>query len=317
MATTESFESLHPGEDKINEALQLSPEQLTAIVLKSLETRPLSKSSLMHFADGPRFFIEYIFGERKDKEAWLLGRAVESLLLECQYDSKSDTWVKDVFDKKFIVSDKPDLRKGDNKAMWEELLANAKLNKQSLLPTAMFKKAEEMAKVTLSNPNCTIWLNRKQNIQKQLKWVDKRTGLPVIGYIDFDVDLAGHIIINDIKITRAINPDLFYKDVYKFGYNYQIGSYLNGYHKIMYKFPEFKFMVICNEYPYDSYMVNVPGDLATDAKDEFDNLLTAFRYCIDHNQFHKGADFWLFDTKEYHTLEKPRYIKSKFVNENN
>jgi hypothetical protein len=294
------------------EALKLKPEELTEFVKKTLETRPLSKSSLVEFAQGPRYYIEYLLGLKKDKEEWDLGKAVECLLLECEYDGEK--WIKDVFDKKFIVADRLDQRKPENKKEWENNLANAKLNKQTLISTSMNSQAELMAIVTLSNPNCKYWIDQKKDIQKKISWTDKKTGLPITGIIDFSAEPDEHLTIIDIKTSKAESQDAFFKEVYKLGYNYQTGSYLTGYHKKYYKFPDFMFMVITKTFPYDSYMVHVPGDLCKDAKDEFDHLLTAFKYCMDNNQFHMGADFWLFDTLPYFSLEKPRYIKSKFIN---
>jgi hypothetical protein len=295
------------------DALKLKPEELTQFVLKTIERRPLSKSSLSQFATAPRYYIEYLLGERKEKEVWLLGKVVECLLLESTYDFDSEKWDKSVFDKKFLIAEKPDLRSPKNKEIWQQLLQNASENKLTMISQGMNDQAELMAITTLQNPNCKMWLDKKQNIQKVLRWKDKSTGLPVIGVIDFEAEFDGHKTIVDNKVSRRLTEDEFNKDVYGLGYNYQIGSYLLGYHNKYFQFPDFVFMVSTNVFPYDSYVVHVPGDLANESKEEFKNLLVAFKYCIEHNQFHMGADFWLFETMPYHSLRKPGYYKPKML----
>lgn len=296
-------------------ALKLKPDELTRFVLKNLETRPLSKTSLCEFKKAPRYYIEYLLGERKEKEAWLLGKIVECYLLECRYDFDHEKWEKESFDRKFIVADKPDLRVKENKIKWELLLAEAQSKNLVLIPGSMDLQAQMMAINTLTNPNCKFWIDKKQGLQKKISWTDKATELPIIGFIDFETEINEHKTIIDNKQSKCADPEEFYKDVYKLGYDVQIGSYLTGYHKMYYEFPDFMFMVSTNIMPFDSYMVYCPPDLCNKAKEDFNNLLIAFKYCIDNNQFHLGTDFWLFQDTTYHILKRPGYIKSKILSD--
>ena len=160
------------------------------------------------------------------------------------------------------------------------------------------------------------WL-KKLKKDGELEWKDKKTGIPVTGYIDFDVNIEDHITIVDIKTSRFETPEKFSKSVYNedLRYDLQIGSYLLGYHKKYYQFPDFIFIVIVKGVVPDAFVVHVPGNLAQAAKDEFEHLLTAFRYCMDNNLWRMGVDFWLFDTMPYHSLERPRWVKSKAIND--
>ena len=136
--TPEQVLSMSRSDEKVQAALLLPPTELTELVKAHIEINPLSKSSLVNFYTSPRKYIEYIYGEKEDKEAWILGRAVECLLLECQYDPETKIWTKEVFDKKYVIAEKPDCRNKDNKAMWEGLLNDAKKNKQTLIPQSLF-----------------------------------------------------------------------------------------------------------------------------------------------------------------------------------
>jgi len=268
---------------------------------KFLKKRPLSASSLKAFRLSPKHYIEYLITPWVPKDEFTIGKACECILLE-----------KEKFNDKFRVYNKFDKRSIKAKEQWEDMLIEAKEGKFEWITQEFYDLACKMAESALANPNCKQWIDDKRHVQRKVAWTHTNTGLPIIGYIDFDVEREERVTIVDIKTDYNGEPDKWMRHAADLDYELQVGSYLLGYRKNFYCFPDFRFMVIEKSSPYNAYMTRCPSQYMEDAKDEFENTLLAFRYCMDNQQFHMGYDFWLFDTMADFTMEKPRYKRSKF-----
>lgn len=266
-----------------------------------LKKRPLSASSLKAFRKSPKHYIEYITKPRESKPEFVVGSALECLILE-----------PEKFEKKFQVYQKFDKRSNKAKEQWTEMLVNAKNSKVELITEEEIDLATRMAESVFANESCMEWLNRKRYIQRKFLYTDHATQLPVVGYIDFDAEVDEIITIVDVKTTVDGEPDKWFRDAAKFEYDIQVGAYLEGYRRKFYAFPDFKFLVVEKNSPNNAYIVNCPGKYLEEAREEFRQTLVAFRYCMTENLFHMGYDFWLFDTLSGFTMQKPRYKRSKF-----
>jgi hypothetical protein len=274
--------------------------QVELIIDKNfVEKRPLSASSTKAFNKSPKHYIEYL-RTRYDKTEFAIGKACETILLEPEK-------VKDKFD----IFKKFDRKSDAAKERWANMVLEAEKNKVTLINSDDFALASIMAENALANDNVRYWIERKRNIQRKLYWHDRKTGLPVVGYIDFDVETDEHISYLDIKTDYNGEPKAWFRHASDLGYKNQVGCYLEGAHRCFYEFPDFLFIVIEKAPPFNSYVVYCPGDYCNEAREEFRFTLKAFKFCMDNQQFDLGYDFWLFDTLPYFTMKEPKYKKSK------
>ena len=267
-----------------------------------LEKRPLSKSSLKQFRKSPKHYIEYITTPYEEKPAYVIGKACEQLLMDPER-----------FNDHFEAYQKFAKQSQAAKDQWNQMVEDAKASKKTLIDQDQYMQASIMAQNALANDSVRYWVERSRNLQKKLNWIDKKTGLPIIGFIDFDAVEDERLYIVDIKTDYNGDPDKWLNHAADLDYIMDVGTYCTGYHKMHYQFPEFKFMIIESSSPYNAHMINCPSNYVNDAKMEFENTLLAFRYCMDNQQFHMGYDFWLFDTLSGFTMQKPRWKKSKFL----
>ena len=268
-----------------------------------LKDRPLSYSSLKEFWKSPAHYIDYITKPKTISDAMILGQVVECLV----FDEK-------IFQDKFEVYQKFPKRSNADKEKWQLMCESAKDNKITLVDNDMYANAVIMAESVKNTPETSYYIDKVLSIQKKLSWTDKKTKLPIIGYVDVECEIDENLIIIDFKTSQSSNPDEFMKNAAKFGYELQVGAYLTGYHKQHYKFPDFMFMVVESSPPYNATMIHCPGDYCEYAKDEFDHMLTAFRYCMDKNEFHRGYHFWNAEMP-YFNMEKPRWKKQKYMHD--
>lgn len=278
-----------------------------------LAKRPLSASSLKHFRESPKHYIHYITEKRVDKPEWALGRLVECMILE-----------PEKLDKKycFPTMEKPNMsyttKLAKEIAEWNKIIETAVLNKQTVIDPDMQKLARKMADSALQTEETRYYIDRiakfkngRKVIQEKLEWVDKKTKLPIIGYLDFKAEIEGTEIIIDIKTDKDGNPDDFNRGAINKDYQVQVGAYLEGYRNKYFSFPEFMFMVIEKVKPYDAIMMHCDQKFIEASKAEFNHLLTSFRYCMDNDLFHKGRAFWRPEGMNYFNMEIPRYKKMR------
>lgn len=284
------------------------------ITFEQLQKRPLSASSLKAFGGeqgSPKKYLEYLQKPFADTEAFILGRATELLI----YAAIAPEQFK--FTDDFEVYQKFEKRSNAAKEKWAGMIEKAQTNNITLIDEIAFKEANILADTALQTHETRYYLDRiatdkdgRKIIQKKIFWTDKKTGLPINGYIDFLVDIEGHLIIVDIKTDKDGTPNKFIRNASNNDYIIQVGAYLTGYHKAYYLFPDFMFLVIGKQLPYDAIMMHCDPEYCDRAKKEFDHILTSFRHCMDTHQFNKGYAFWS-SGNGYYTFPFNRYAKLK------
>lgn len=299
----------------IKDKFLIGPESITDEFLKG---RPLSASSMKAFGGiegNPKKYIDYFKQPRVDSDAFILGRAVETLIYQ-EFDKKRFS-----FEKEFQIYSPFPKRTNEAKEKWQQMTDNARANKITLIDNDMAMEAQAMADCVLQTDETRYYLDRIAKdkdgqliIQEKLFWTNRKTKLPVIGYLDILCDIEGHLIIVDIKTSKDGGPQSFHRFADYNDYIIQVGAYLLGYHESKYQFPSFMFMVIDKSYPYDAIMIHEEPNYCERAKEEFQHILTAFRYCMDEKQFHRGRAFW-DSGNGYFSNHFNRYMKLKSTSE--
>lgn len=292
------------GKEQVIEEQQVDAETPKIVIDQAfVENRPLSYSSLKHFRKSPKHYVQYITRGEKSTDAEFLGTVIETLVLNFEN-----------FDKIFMVATKPDLRSNSGKAAWAEICDDARKTGRKLCTPEDLKTAEFCKESLLSHPDASKLILHKTKTQTKLKWLDRATNLPVIGYVDFESNLWDEDWAVDLKSTRDADPDNFQRDLWseKMQYYLQAGGYLVGFHKSKYRFPYFVDLAVETSAPYNvSVNFFEPKEIEF-AKNEFLGTLKSFRYCMDNNLFHQGYEFRLSEGSVYFPVRKPGWLKSRY-----
>lgn len=270
---------------------------------KFLENRPLSYSSLKHFIKSPKQYIQYLTEEKKTpSEQMIIGAAVDCLLLQ-----------PNLFEKKFKLYEKPNLRSNAGKEEWQIILDEAKKNKQTLITQDQYIIAKTSRDAVLSNDDTKNLIENKTKVQVPLKWTDPVGKLPMIGYVDFETKAWYTDIICDLKTTTDADPDEFIKQTVKMYYHLQMAMYLRGYERKQFRFPEFIFLAVETKEPFNVSINFCDSKFKEQAKNELLGALRAFRYCMDHTKFDEGYEFRLMENMNYFSMRMPGYYRPKYT----
>lgn len=267
-----------------------------------LKGRPLSYSSLKHFRKSPKHYIQYLTKAFIPTDATIIGSIVDVIVL-----------TPELLDKRFMLFNKPNLRTTAGKAEMAMIQDSAKANRITLITQDQLNTAKKCKESLLSVPMSRDLIEGMKQAQIKLQWTDKKRNLPLIGYVDFESHAWGEKFIVDLKTSRTADPDEYAREIVKWNLLTQLGSYLTGYHKMKYQFPYFIFLVVENKEPFNVSVNFVDDKLASQAKEEFDATLTAFRYCMDNDLFHQGYEFRLQSGLNYFSINIPKYYKPKFM----
>ena len=268
-----------------------------------IEKRNLSYSSLKAFRKSPKHFVLYQLKPPVTTDAMLLGKVVDCLAL-----------TPELFDKNFMVANKPPQYSAAAKADWAKILDLAGRNRQLVVTPEQVKTAKFCVESLLSTDESFKLLSAKTKTQVHLQWREQATNLPIHGYVDFESKAWEEDFVVDLKTTKDADPDEFNKSVFNEDYQYylQAGTYLVGYHKAKYRFPYFVDLAVETSEPYN-VSVNFFDNKVTDlAKDEFYGTCRAFRYCLDKNLFHQGYEFRLAESMNYFSVKTPSWWKPRY-----
>lgn len=239
-----------------------------------LSDRPLSYSSLSAFQRSPSNYIEYLTMPRMKSDAFLLGDAVDCLLL-----------TPDDFEKRFAVSPK------FNKATTVGKEGAAKFAKEAanktVIDEAMYAKALRMVNNFKNNAHTNAFLCKLTQTQREIKFTDKETGLPLIAKLDG----TGENLICDLKTTQNASPEEFSRSVFNYGYHLQAAIYSEGMKSIG-QHCDFYWLCVESSAPYGCSVIKAHKDVLAYGKQELRKLLDMFRYCLDNDLWKSSYDFW-------------------------
>ena len=266
-----------------------------------LQTRPLSYSSLKQFRKSPKHYIQYITKPREQTDAMRQGSLIDCLALE-----------PEKFTERFMIIPKLNLRTNDGKAENERLLKEANEKRLIMITQEDIAKARKSVEALMSTDFSRQLIEGRRDVQINLRWTDKATGLPINGKVDFDSKIGREWFIVDLKSSASADPDDFKRQAYNLDYHIQCGCYTTGYPTHRFTFPPFVFLVVESEEPYNISVNYCDGKYIQEAKEEFTASLNAFKYCMDNNLWHQGYEFRKFGTLPYFTMGFPGYHKPKF-----
>ena len=264
-----------------------------------LEKRPLSYSSLKAFRRSPRHYVQYLIKPFKPTPAMFLGSLVDTLVL-----------TPEKFDKTYFVVPEISRKTKAGREQYEAAMVQA--GDRMVVSREMIDKAKEMVNSLYSHPVAAELLRNKKRTQVRLKWKDTATKLPMIGYVDLETEFEGQDFVADLKTATSADPDEFMRAVINYEYDFQAGTYLDGYHKSKYRFPKFVWIVVESSEPYGVSVIFASNEMIEFAKEEFYGTLVAFNYCMEHNLFNQSYEFRLYDTLKFHTAYLPGWKKKKF-----
>ena len=285
--------------------MEKEPEITLQISREFLKGRPLSYSSLKKFWKSPKHYIKYLTEKKPPpSKIQIEGRLVETLALE-----------PEVFEKKFLISPVINRRTNAGKEEYAALLEKAVINRMTIADEDQVRRCKLAVESLRSLDQSAALLAGKIGTQVPLFWTDKKTNLPIRGYVDLDTKAWGEHFIVDLKTGADVDPDEFVKIACKSVnlWNLQVGTYLTGYHKAKYKFPYFIFLGVETDEPYNVSVNFCDDKFVKEAKEEFEGTLQAFNYCLENQLFHMGYEFRLMGNMNYFSMKLPGYYKPKFV----
>lgn len=273
-----------------------------AINLDFLAKRPVSYSSLKAFRKSPKHYIQYLTKPREITDAMLFGQIVECRVLE-----------PEKFDRKFMVIKKTPQRSNAAKEEMERLQQEAAESGKIIIYESMVEEADLCVTALMDYESSRKLIEARRRIQLRMNWTHKHTGIPVTGIIDFESKAWESDFIVDLKTTKSADPDDFTKDAAKLDYHIQCGSYMDGYPRTQFRFPNMAFIAVENVDPFNVSVFFCENNYVSRALDEFHGTMNAFKYCMDHDQFGMGYDFQLMGIKDYFGMNIPPYVKQKFT----
>ena len=236
------------------------------MTIEQLSNRPLSYSSIKEFAKSPSHYIKYLTKDRKDTPELIFGSALHCVLL-----------TPGSFNDQFIVTDKFDLRKKEDKAKYELVMLEAAAGNKKVLQSDVHDTLIEITNKVLENDEFVQILDMAHTIEQ--KEYLEIFGLPFIRIKDIETDDA----IIDIKSTQDASIESMNKDFFNYQYYLQAAIYGNN----------FKFYVVEKNFPYYNGLIDVSKDWIEYGTNKLERLCIAFNHCLENPEcFNQSYDFW-------------------------
>ena len=269
--------------------------------MEFLQKRPISQSRIKEFRKSPKHYIASFDKPFSDSPQFLLGSAVDILLIDGE----------EAFNKEFLPYTDFPKRSNDAKAEWELMIDKARGEGKTLITNDIVVNAQECVKAIRDYPDAQPYLDMRKK-HPRLYWTNKETGVPCITIPDWDCLLDGQLCIVDLKVMADADPDEFTRAAWKWEYFMQVGAELDAYKSKFFQFPMFVFLVVESGELHNVSVNFVEGKYIEFCKAEWQGTLTAFRYCLDKNLWHMGYEFRLMEIMSYFALRKPGYGKALF-----
>lgn len=268
-----------------------------------IKSRPLSKSSMKEFRKSPKHYIQYLEKPRIPSDEMILGSMVDCMLL-----------TPDRFKSDFMVYRTINKRTNAGKEEWAKLVEAARVEKKTLVDTGMHETAKIVVDAIYNYKDAEFLLDniRPSSVQRRVRWKNRETGLPCVGYVDFDSDVEEQIFLVELKTTKDADPDVFLRQAVNLQYYIDVGAYLDAYRVSRYEFPYFIFLVAETRPPFNVSVNFVDSKFADFGREEWIGTLLAFKKCMDNGLWDSGYEFRLMDTGNYFGMKLPGYIKKLY-----
>lgn len=185
-------------------------------------------SSLKHMRVSPLQYQHELTRERKDTDAFRMGRAIHALVLEPQH-----------WDRDFAVWDGA-ARRG---AAWDTF---AELHRSRTILTAQESRRAKLAAMAVRSHPVARQHLRDGVAEHTIQWVDAETGVECKGRVDA---VNGHLV--ELKTAADIDPVRFASAAARYGYHAQLAFYFDGLAALGHQMHEPAMIVVESDEPHD------------------------------------------------------------------
>lgn len=199
----------------------------------------------------------------------------------------------------YAVAPECDRRTKDGKATWQAFVETTP-DSVEVVKAEVFEQAREISTALLRNQVVKQLLTLDGPTEHPVFWTDQITGLPCRGKFD---KLCRDGLIVDLKTTQAATPDDFVRAIVNYGYDCQAAWYCEGYRRLFGESPDFVFIAVQTEPPYEVGLFDLTPDDLRRAKELNDRTMDALAFC-------QANDAWEAKHEtEIVTVSLPKYAQ--------
>jgi hypothetical protein len=132
---------------------------------------------------------------------------------------------------------------------------------------------------------CGRWLELPCALEHVVRWRDFHTGLPLKARLDWIIPANGQVFVFDLKSTSKITPAGFAYACEDFRYWLQDAQYRAAVHAATGEWPEFHFVAVENEFPYQCAIYTLDEETRRLAAQAREKLLHELADCLDSGNF--------------------------------
>lgn len=223
----------------------------------------VNKSTLWQMERSPQHYQYTLTNPPKDTPAFQLGRAVHCAVLQPRK-----------FVTGYVAAPQVDRRTKDGRAAYDSFIEqNAG---KEVLTSADFDEAVRIAAAVRHDPE-VMKLLEGSTTEKPLFWKDQDTGLAC----KCRVDAIKPGVIIDLKTTADASYKAFEREVFRYGYDVQAGHYVNAYHTITGKIPEWYFITVEKTPPYAVHIFRADAGVLDYGIYRRGQLMQRLKSCLD------------------------------------
>lgn len=257
--------------------------------------KSLTYSSLKHFKKSPLNWVNYIRSPFVESEAMLLGKLLDAMVFS-----------PETYQEKYYKYLNGDMRTKAGKEMHENALAEA--NGKKMVKNEIWTQAVEMTKAIMNNQDARAKLDLINNVHSKFYWDDSETGLLCSVELDWD----GEGIILELKSDKDASQESFQRGAFSYDYPLQAAFCLEGIKAKKFQFPEFYYIVVEPNPPYNVAVYKADEDYINYGLWDMKRTLREFKFCAEENLFHQSYEFR--QTLGHNSLTIPSWAKYRMEN---
>lgn len=228
-------------------------------------------STLKAMDRSPAHYAAGVDEERDDTDALLIGRAVDTAVLEPR-----------TFAESFVVWD------GDKRGnAWKDFAATH--SSIDILKRSQMEEVQAIANAVRSDKHAAKYLGAGK-AQPSLLWtqaVTDNVALEMKGRLDFIADCGALV---DLKTTKDASPEGFGKAAWNYRYFVQAALYSDAFYAITGRRLPFVFIAVEKTFPYVVQVYRVPEDVLIAGRNRYDLWLSRLAWCRQFERWPAYAD---------------------------
>ncbi len=235
----------------------------------------LSKSGLSLIKDDPLFYWDKYLNpnkERDDKKHFMLGSAVNTLLLE-----------PDLWEQNYFVRDPINLNSKKGREYSKEILKPLKEKGVIIIEQDDFDLVKNMVEAVINHPHFFALTNNAK-VEKSIYWIDEETGLLCKSRPDIWNDNID--VLCDLKTSADGSYKSFLYDSQDYDYHMQAAMQIDAVKTITGKeITEFYFLVSPKKRPFYPYLYHMDQESIEYGRSQYKAALRIAKKCIEHNSW--------------------------------